>query len=171
MCIRDRGTLSETGELTWSTDSLDIETEQGDAPLRDLFIHGGFLGDGSEIGGAEGGGTLHTAVLSQYLFAPDTGLASEDEMCELIGSFGLECYDCLGDGDRCIDLRFHAGIMTLDTGDFPDDPTDCGVDLKDGQVGPVEIECELPDFSCAASFFGLLGLTGWLRRRGDRSDD
>ena len=161
--LNARGVLSEGGELTWATDALDVETEQGDVPLRDMSIRGGWLADASAFGGAEGGGTMHTALLSQYLFASETGLTDEDEMCTQLMAFGVSCYDCLGDGDYCVDLRFHAGVMAPHSGTLPEDAPDCGVDLEAAEIGP--IECTLPDISCAMAFVGLLGMTGWVRRR------
>ena len=67
---------------------------------------------------------------------------------------------CQGDGELCVDIRFHAGVLVPDDGEFPADPPDCGIDLEEAASGP--ILCTMPDFSCAASFVGLLGL---LRRR------
>ena len=167
--LRGWGTLSETGELSWEVPLLELEFDQGNAPLEDLHIRGGWLADGSVLGGAESGATLHTGLLSRYLMAEDTGLADEGALCETLAGFGIDCYDCDGDGELCADLQIHAGLMYLDEGGLSDEPASCGVDLEDAQgSGDIDIppiECEIPDFSCALSFFGLLGLTGWLRRR------
>ncbi len=159
--LRARGTLSATGELTWETAALD---NGKDPLLRNLTLRAGFLPDGSAAGGIEGVATLHTAQISRELSDAGTipgGASDESALCELLLGFGEECYDCLDDGPLCVDIAFHAGVMSPWDEALPEDPPDCGIDADD--LGP--IKCELPDFSCAAGFFGLLGLTGMLRRR------
>ena len=165
--LRTRGTLSETGELSWAVPLLELELDQGTAPLEGLHIRGGWLADGSVLGGAESGATLHTGLLSRYLMAGDTGLADEDELCEALANFGIACYDCSGDGALCADLQIHAGLMAPDGSEHSDALMSCGVDLEsvESDLNIPPIECKIPDFSCAVSVFGLVGLTGWLRRR------
>ncbi|MFT5685156.1 MAG: hypothetical protein ACI8RZ_006105 [Myxococcota bacterium] len=160
--LRAKGTLSATGELTWETAALDIDDDN--PLLRDLSIRGGWLEDASLLGGVEGTAILHTALISRELVEGEVitqGSTPESTVCEYLQGFGTSCYDCLGDGTYCIDIAFHAGVMSPWDDSIPKDPPSCGIDTED--IGP--IKCELPDFTCAASFFGLLGLTGMLRRR------
>ena len=54
----------------------------------------------------------------------------------MLHRFGVNCDDCAGDGEYCVDIRFHAGLMSPDTDEFPDDPPDCGGDLEEAEIGP-----------------------------------
>ncbi|MFT4977540.1 MAG: hypothetical protein ACI8S6_003445 [Myxococcota bacterium] len=156
------GTLSETGELSWAVDEMDITAEQGDIPMRDFSLHGGWLGDDSAVGGVEATAVIHTALLSAELITN----GQPEDLCGLLEGFGMECFDCVGDGPYCADVRLHAGVMVPDTETIVPDPLpDCGLDLD--EAGDFNISCDFPDISCAAATFGIFGLAGLVRRRRD----
>lgn len=167
MCrsLATTATLSSEGEFTWSVPSIDLQAPQGEVPMRDISLHGGWLEDGSALGGVEGAVTLHTAVMSQELFVDGDGNPLDaSAICDTLASFGSPCHDCVGDGDYCADLRMHGAVLTLDTKTtVPDTIPDCGVDFDN--VEDINFECDFPDISCMAVTFGLFGFVGVLRRR------
>ena len=156
-------TLTATGELAWSQATMDLEAKQGTIPMQDLSLRGGWLGDGSELGGVEASVTLHTALLSQEVLVIDGEPAGPEEMCSQLSSFGLECFDCAGDGDYCVELHMHGAVMVPDDIEDLDALPSCGTNLN--KSGDLELSCEFPDFSCAAATFGVFGLAGLVRRR------
>lgn len=170
--LRATGTLSETGQLSWSEDELVINTKQGEVSMWDLSLRVGWLADGSVAGGAETAATVHTALLSQEILIGDTGGPGDPgEICAYFSNgLSLECYDCDGDGEYCTDIIAHSAVLYPvddEDGRFADAET-CGVDLDD--AGDYNLGCSMPTISCSASTFGLIGLTGWLGRRRRRRE-
>jgi len=130
--FKGAGELSSTGQLTWSTDALDIALTDGTVHTAADSLHLGWLEDGSAGGGVEVYATVDTRVLSTALFPEEDGTY----LCAFEGG----CYDCTGDGvASCTDVRVHAGTFALAELTLDDELPLCGVDLE---------AVELPTFSC-----------------------
>lgn len=136
------GSLSETGQLWWASDALEIETDGGTMHTEDLALHLGWLADASSAAGAEGRATVDTRVLSGLLLESE----NPEEMCNFIAGAGLfgTCYDCIGDGLlTCLDIRVHAGTLLPVALDLDEELPLCGIDLGEGLP---TYACDVPDF-------------------------
>jgi len=156
------GTLSPTGEFSWSLDRIDADTEPVDLHLYGLFLHWGWNAGATRASGAEGGGTLDTRALDPFLSA-DT--SSDRTVCHVLEGLRASCRACPDDGvEACVDVRFHAGELFAAHTSIPDDPPRCGVDLEEAGAH-LDCDFDLSGFSCTAAL-PLAGLASlWVRRR------
>ncbi|MEL6342927.1 MAG: hypothetical protein AAFV53_07320 [Myxococcota bacterium] len=158
------GTLTETGELIWSADRADLETRQGTIPILNPSLHVGWLADGVTAGGVEIGGTLHTALISEEFLLVDGVPAPPDRACD---QYVPRCYDCLGDGDYCVDIRTHEGMLrhvSAEDPTLPDFTSLPACEANFDAVGDLETSCD-SGVSCSAVLFGMFGAFGWTRHR------
>ncbi|GDX82371.1 hypothetical protein LBMAG42_41820 [Deltaproteobacteria bacterium] len=154
--LQDQAQLSATGELTWSRDRIDAETEPAPLTLYSPSIRLGFLGDR-----AAGGEVMTLADVRATA-------GTELDLCDLAGSFGVDCQPCPDDGNpSCLPVSGFGWTAAK-----VDEPIDldlpwCGVDFSDPDNVPewnFDFTCQT-DGLCAASALGLVLPLVWRRRR------
>lgn len=157
------GTLSETGEFLWTTESLTLDSKP---PIQayDVSIHLGFAADGSAVGGLQAKMLADTWELSSWAYEDhDTG-----GLCELAQSLGGDpCQPCpdAGAHPTCNPIAIYGATMAQSAEVFPEELEDCSVLWSDA-----DFSCEL---GCAAAggrstAWGtaiLAGLAALVRRR------
>lgn len=165
--LRATGTISPTGEFSWSEASIEAATSPTPVQMTNLALHGGWGSDPSHAGGFEGQVTIDTRGIDAYIepdLADPTGAA-----CDVLDGFGPGCYPCVSDNQPyCADVRFYGGALV------PASPLDldalsmCGFDLEQADVD-FSCDFDIPDLSCSSVFFPL-GLWSWSRIRRRRSE-
>lgn len=139
--LRATGALSETGRLTWSLAEAEAATTPEPTPLRHLSLELGFLGDGSEAGGARA-----TVTADVRNIRDDDG---EVVVCDLLGSFRETCWDCLGDGEAsCASFAVYAGVFAPVGATYADELPSCGLDTE---AAGEALSCEWDGDICALS--------------------
>jgi len=159
------GDLSATGEFTWTTDSLALDSTP---PIQayDVSFHFGFSADGTAVGGVQAGMIADTWDLGMMVSddGTDTGAA-----CQLVTAFGGDpCQPCPGDPTHptCDAVAMYGATMALSTEVPPVDLEDCAV-----LWSMPEYSCDLGCASAggrSTAWAGLLlaGITTLARRRG-----
>ena len=155
-----RATISETGELWWSTDRLEVPTPEGSVVVLEPALHAGFLYDETyEVFHGAGGevrGVLDGRHLLAYSQFPEEWLAEgpvdQTTWCRTGEDPYSPCHDCIGDGvESCTAIAYH--IIELEQ----DDPLDeavprCGFDfLSDPEDGDVRSEVDPAILGCTTA--------------------
>lgn len=133
------GTLTATGDFTWSQDPLPLPT---DPPIeaRNATLHFGFLGDGSTGAGADLWFSADTEAVATWMSTTD----HPDEICDLAAGFGIECDTCPGgQSARCLPVALYGGTLTRSTTTLPADPPPCVIALEEDSL-----DC---DFGCSTT--------------------
>lgn len=168
--LEGTGAVDGAGAFTWDMSSLDVDIGMSTLHATSMWLHWGWLPDGTVAGGVEGGVTFDTRALDPALaIDPDTGDSDPSldtagalgATCELLQSLGEDCEVCESDGSAyCATIRIHAGVLQPSTESLATDLAECGVDVETGSAA-----CDGADITCAASLLPFLGMGALVRRR------
>jgi len=152
--LHDQGTLSATGEFTWSKVRIDAETEPAPLVIYDPSLRLGF--DGSEFAaGGEGSAIVDVR-------------ASEGGEFDVCRQFADLCGPCADDShESCLPLAAFSWTAVRVADATGRDLPSCGFDFADTGVVP-DFDCGWDGTLCAfASFIGVAPLLR--KRRRDKS--
>lgn len=150
----DEGDLSPTGELTWSRDRIDVETEPDPTVLYAPSFRLGFAADGERAAGGE----AFTTVDARGIFA------ANDIDCSFLDGMGGACVPCADDGvDACVTAAGFAWTAARVEEPIVEDLAWCGADLT-AEVPEWHLDCGSAP-TCAGAGIGVVGLAAALRRR------
>ena len=164
--LHDEGSLSETGELTWSRDKIVVPTSDGPVPVNNASLRIGFMhGEGDIASDDAQGGEAFANVDFRELAGTD------HDVCDLAPSFGVSCIPCDSDANSsCIALATFAGAERSEDPIGADLPL-CGTDFSDTGVvtNPFDSCGGSGGGALCANVFFFLTVPAFLRAR--RSTD
>lgn len=105
--LQEEGTLSPEGLLTWEKERIEAQTSGAPILVQDLELRVGWDPEASEAAGVEFRATVETASIESQIAEPP-------EICGLLLSIGVPCWDCAGLGDTCAETWFHRGRLVAD---------------------------------------------------------
>lgn len=161
--VSGQGTLSETGELWWTIDEVDLTTEPT-IPAQDLLLHLGWQAGGEQAGGVHAEMVVDTYDVSVTLSDDDDPY----NVCQMIAGLGGEdCYPC-GDQEEptCTTLALYAATAEVAESSFEEDLDACGLMFSEDGLSSCSTGVRPRSGGLALALLVLLGLAG--RRRAPR---